>query len=291
MASGMSFAICASGSPAHMNSHLPPTPPTLNACSSPAPTHTFSRTDDELSVFESPTLETVACIAEAHRAACATHVPRETSSDAVHAANSASPANLSTSPPRSCISRMAFVKHAVTTLRASSPVSPATPRHRSDPDASLDLRPSRSSPRSAASTSASISGSPPSSHSNDDDDENDARRLCGRLTLRSRLSTPRMAQSVIGTYPQMSTATTAASIVNVWGRPTDSGSRAMRSRSIRGTCAACGGTSAMPCVSVRVTEQAPRFGKSAPSEKRFWLWPLDLAGPFAVPTLAGVSRP
>ena len=43
----------------------------------------------------------------------------------------------------------------------------------------------------------------------------------------------------------------------------------------------------MPCVSVRVTEQAPRFGKSAPSEKRFWLWPLDLASPFAVPTLAG----
>ena len=38
---------------------------------------------------------------------------------------------------------------------------------------------------------------------------------------------------------------------------------------------------------MRVTEQAPRFGKSAPSEKRFWLWPLDLAGPFAVPTLAG----
>ena len=45
----------------------------------------------------------------------------------------------------------------------------------------------------------------------------------------------------------------------------------------------------MPCVSVRVTEQAPRFGKSAPSEKRFWLWPLDLAGPFAVPTLVSVS--
>ena len=47
----------------------------------------------------------------------------------------------------------------------------------------------------------------------------------------------------------------------------------------------------MPCVRVSgwVTEQAPRFGKSAPSEKRFWLWPLDLAGPFAVPTLVSVS--
>ena len=42
VAAGITRAICAMGSPAHTNSHLPPTPPTLNAHSLPAPTQTFS---------------------------------------------------------------------------------------------------------------------------------------------------------------------------------------------------------------------------------------------------------
>mmetsp|Transcript_10623 Transcript_10623/g.44067 ORF Transcript_10623/g.44067 Transcript_10623/m.44067 type:complete len:282 (-) Transcript_10623:2031-2876(-) len=183
VAAGITRAICARGSPAHTNSHLPPTPPTLNAHSLPAPTQTFSSVFVAVPVGDfwdwagrSSPAATRACTASAHRVASATQSPRDSRSVANQAANRASPANLSTSPPRRWISSMAVAKHAETTLRASSPVNPATLKWHirsspsdpgeDDPDdrGDRDLR-ARSSPTST--------GLPSKDRSNDDDDDDD----------------------------------------------------------------------------------------------------------------------
>ena len=111
---------------------------------------------------------------------------------------------------------MAEAKHAETTFRASSPVSPATLMWhiRSSPSAPGEDDPDDRGDDELRARSSPASTSPSNDRSNDDDDENEPRSRSGLTTLRSLRSTPRIARAVIGTYPQMSTATTAASAVN-----------------------------------------------------------------------------
>ena len=114
---------------------------------------------------------------------------------------------------------MAEAKHAETTLRASSPVNPATLmwhiRSSSPSDPGEDDPDERGDRDLRARSSPTSTGLPSKDRSTDDDDEpNEPRSRSGLTTLRSLRSTPNMARAVIGTYPQMSTATTAASAVN-----------------------------------------------------------------------------